>query len=46
MSKNLIQIILAGVLGGVLAYNGMAWDTWGFWAVVGIVFVMRLVGDE
>ena len=46
MNKNLIQTILAGALGCVLAFNGMAFDTWGFWVVVVIALTMRFVGDE
>lgn len=46
MNKGLLQAILGGVLGGVLAFNGVAFDTWGFWAVIAIASAMRFVGDK
>jgi hypothetical protein len=33
-----IQMVLGGVLGGVLAFNGLTILTWSFWAVVVLVF--------
>lgn len=46
MSKTLIQAILGGALGCVLAVNGLVFDTWGFWAVIALALAMRFVGDE
>ena len=46
MSKFTIQCILGGVLGMVLAANGLSILTWGFWAVILLALAMRLVGDE
>lgn len=33
-----IQIVLGGLLGGVLAYNGLTILTWGFWLVFVLTF--------
>jgi hypothetical protein len=46
MNKTLIQVILGGALGCVLAVNGLTFLTWGFWVVVGLALAMRFVGDE
>jgi len=39
-----IRIVLGGLLGGILAINGLTILTWGFWAVFvltfGLVFSM------
>jgi hypothetical protein len=46
MSKNVIQMILGGVLGLVLAINGLSILTPGFWIIIGLALAMRFVGDE
>lgn len=46
MNRGLIQIILGGVMGMVLAINGLSILTWGFWVVILLALAMRLVGDE
>lgn len=46
MNRGLIQIMLGGVMGLVLAINGLSFLTWGFWAVILLALAMRLVGDE
>jgi hypothetical protein len=46
MSKNVIQALLAGALGMVLAINGITFLTWGFWVAIGLALAMRFVGDE
>jgi len=38
----LIRAILGAILGIVLAKNGMAVNTWGFWIVMGVVVVMQI----
>lgn len=46
--KFLIRIALGGLLGGVLAINGLTILTWGFWAVFVIIvgLVLSIVYDN
>ena len=46
MNKGLIQCILGGAMGCVLAVNGITFLTWGFRVVILLALAMRLVGDE
>ena len=39
-------MILGGVLGLVLAMNGITFLMPGFWIIIGLALAMRFVGDE
>jgi hypothetical protein len=46
ISKFWIQNFLGALMGITLVFNGVTPNTWGFWAVAVITFVVRLVGDD
>ena len=37
------RLIIGGMLGAVLAFNGLTVLTWGFWAVIALVTLMVIV---